>query len=240
MIGKIKAIIKENYQLHNRTQRHLKELEWAHIFHDSIRGKPWLEKLDLNIGRWAGNYPFFYVLNRILNDYKPNKILEFGLGESSKFISTYIENKLHHTNHQIIEQSEDWLSTFSERFTLCTNSKVKVCPLGVKQINGYDVNCYNGIQSLTNEKYDLYIIDGPFGSSHFSRYDVMGFIETLNQNDEFIILLDDTHRDGEIETLMEVKNKLKTKGLVFYENEFTGNKSFHVIATEKYKYIISV
>ena len=37
------------------------ELEWAHVFHDSIKGKPWLENLSLNIGRWAGSYSFFYI-----------------------------------------------------------------------------------------------------------------------------------------------------------------------------------
>ena len=44
---------------------HTKEIEWAHIYHDSIRGKKPIEELGLNIGRWAGNYSFFYVLNRI-------------------------------------------------------------------------------------------------------------------------------------------------------------------------------
>lgn len=29
----------------------LLELEWAHIYHDSIRGRPHMEQLALNIGR---------------------------------------------------------------------------------------------------------------------------------------------------------------------------------------------
>jgi hypothetical protein len=93
MISKIKALIKENRNNHLMNSMLLKDLEWANIYRDSIRGKEWLEKLPLNVGRAAVNYNFFYVLNRILNDYKPNRILEFGLGESSKFISTYILNE---------------------------------------------------------------------------------------------------------------------------------------------------
>ena len=91
MISKIKSLIRENRARQKKILSQTRELEWAHIFHDSIRGKECLQNLPLNIGRWAGNYSLFYLLNRILMDYKPKSILEFGLGESSKFISTYLE-----------------------------------------------------------------------------------------------------------------------------------------------------
>jgi len=86
MIKKIKELIKENRANNNKIYLQTKELEWANIFHDSIRGKKHIDDLGLNIGRWAGSYPFFYVLNRILSDYCPSSILEFGLAESSKGI----------------------------------------------------------------------------------------------------------------------------------------------------------
>jgi hypothetical protein len=78
MIKKIKQLIKENREFNRQRISHLKEIEWAHIYHDSIRGIEWIQGLSLNIGRWAGNYSFFYVLNRILMDYKPKNILELG------------------------------------------------------------------------------------------------------------------------------------------------------------------
>ena len=102
-----------------------KEIEWAHNYHDSIRGISFIETLNLNIGRWAGNYAFFYVLNRILNDYKPKKIIEFGLGESSKFISKYIEFSLKDTKHTIIEQSEEWKDAFVTGFNYLKILKLK-------------------------------------------------------------------------------------------------------------------
>ena len=110
MIKKIKSLINDfrenNKNIISLLQlNHIqsKELEWAHIYHDSIRGKKHIENLSLNIGRWAGNYSFFYVLNRILNDYKPEKILDLGLGESSKLISTYLEHYLPNSTHTIVE-----------------------------------------------------------------------------------------------------------------------------------------
>ncbi|GAL81813.1 hypothetical protein JCM19274_372 [Algibacter lectus] len=55
----INAILKDNNGRHQQNNLHLKELEWANIYHDSIRGKNALQNLPLNIGRWAGNYTFF-------------------------------------------------------------------------------------------------------------------------------------------------------------------------------------
>ncbi|MEZ0130278.1 hypothetical protein AB9T88_11140, partial [Flavobacterium sp. LBUM151] len=66
MIRRIKQLIKENKERQNRIIAQNEELLWASVFHDSIRGKKGIEDLSLNIGRWAGNYSFFYVLNRIL------------------------------------------------------------------------------------------------------------------------------------------------------------------------------
>jgi len=126
MLKKIKALVKFNQAQNNRIikqnndilhqNREIilqnKEIIWSQIFHDSIRNKTSLKNLPLNIGRWAGNYSLFYVLFRILNDFKPKKILELGLGESSKFISVFIQNYLNDSIHLIIEQDESWKNNF--------------------------------------------------------------------------------------------------------------------------------
>ena len=103
---------------------YLKELNWANIYHDSIRGKKEIEALSLNIGRWAGNYAFFYVLHTILSKGKPTNVLELGLGESTKFISTYLKNYLPQTSHIVIEHDESWISFFNSSFELNSNSKI--------------------------------------------------------------------------------------------------------------------
>ena len=65
---KIIAIIREQIKLQKLSYLQLKELEWANVYHDSIRGHTAIEQLPLNIGRWAGNYAFFYILNSIIID----------------------------------------------------------------------------------------------------------------------------------------------------------------------------
>ncbi|AMC10158.1 hypothetical protein Lupro_02340 [Lutibacter profundi] len=239
MLKKIKNLIRENRQLHKENLLQLKELEWAHIYHDSIRGKDWLEKLPLNIGRWAGNYPFFYLLNRILTDFKPNSILEFGLGESSKFVSTYLENELKNSNHLIIEQDETWHQNFKLKFQLSLLSKVAICPLYKRKVFNCDVNSYSGIEDIINQNFDLYIVDGPFGSENYSRYDIVELARDFTKNDEFIIIIDDYQRIGEKETVQELLKMLKEKGITIYWGEYSGNKSVGVLGTEKYKSVKS-
>jgi len=216
-----------------------KEIEWAHNYHDSIRGIEFIENLNLNIGRWSGNYAFFYVLNRILKDYEPNKIIEFGLGESSKFISKYIENLLINSQHTIIEQSTEWKYFFTERFNLSQNSNIIICNLRQIDIKGFKVNSYENIENIVNQKYDLYIVDGPFGSFNYSRYDIVNVAKGLESNDEFMILIDDYDRDGEKQTTEELMILFKEKNIEIFKSVYEGNKSVVVLATKKYRYAAS-
>lgn len=240
MIKKIKKILIENINLHKTNQSLLKELDWANIYHDSIRGKVALENLPLNIGRWAGSYSFFYVLNRILNDFQPKSIIEFGLGESSKFISTYLDNYLHETDHFIIEQDTNWKKSFNERFQLSNRSSIEILPLVQKNINGHQVNSYENIQEKIKHKFDLYVVDGPFGSNNLSRFDIVLISELLTDQDDFIIIFDDFDRTGEKQTAEELIKLFKKKNINIHLGIYSGSKSVLVLATDKYKYIKSL
>lgn len=217
----------------------LKEIEWAHIFKESIRGKEYLTNLPLNVGRWAGNYSFFYILNRILNDYRPSSILDLGLGESSKFISAYIENELTDSRHVIIEQDENWIKSFNSRFNLSQNSEILFCNLVEKNINSFSVLSYENFTQTVKIDFDFYIVDGPFGSERFSRYDIVELVENFTYGKEFIILMDDSGRQGEIDTINSIIRILESKKISVHIGHYTGNKQNTIIASDKYKYSIS-
>lgn len=240
MIDRIKRVVQENKERQNKLIAQNDEILWASIFHDSIRGKQWLENLPLNIGRWAGNYSFFYVLNRILNDYKPQSILEFGLGESSKFVSAYLDNYLLNTEHLILEQDEQWKTIFKNNFQLSARSSIEVMPLIKKSHKGFEYNGYEHIDDKITYKFDLYIIDGPFGSDNFSRFDIYTLIERLNDNDEFIIIIDDYNRQGERQTTEELFQLFKQRNIQIHTAVYNGIKNVRIIGTKKYKYIDSL
>ncbi len=237
---KIIKKIKKLFQKKNELLLSSKEVEWAHYYHDSIRGIDFIEKLNLNIGRWAGNYTFFYLLNRILNDYQPKSVIEFGLGESSKFISKYVENKLYDTKHIIVEQSIEWKESFLTRFNLSKNTLIDICELRQIEVKGFKVNSYSDIEKYTNQKFDLYIVDGPFGSIRYSRYDIVNIVKNLQLGDEFIIIIDDYDRIGEKETTNDLVSLFDEKKIPIYFSVYEGKKSVAILATGKYRYTNSL
>lgn len=230
----------ENQKLENeKIKTQLAELEWAHIYHDTIKDKEWLKNLSISPGRWAANYSLLYILVRILAEYKPKKILEFGLGESSKIVSSFLENALHESAQLIIEQDQTWIGSFQSRFNLSSKSSIMHLHLEEKSVNGFPVNSYKDIKEKINEIFDLYIIDGPFGSKNFSRYDICLLCEKLQKGDEFIILIDDYNRIGERETANDLINQLEAKGIKLNNGIYKGNKSQILITTERYRFASS-
>ncbi|SDS02308.1 hypothetical protein [Gramella sp. MAR_2010_147] len=228
-----KKIIEQNSEIILQN----KELIWAHIFHDAIKGRTELVNLPLNVGRWAGNYTLFYILFRILNDYKPKKILELGLGESSKFISVFIKNYLKDSMHLVIEQDETWKDDFLTKFNLSKNSEIIISPLKKEIVRDNNVKVYKSLGKGTNQKFDFYFIDGPHGSKKFSRYDAFKIVRRLEAEDDFLLLLDDYDRVGEKETANLIFKELQKKGMEFHKAEYHGIKSILIIGSSRYKEI---
>lgn len=217
-----------------------RENEWAHIYHDSIRDKDFLQTLGLNVGRWAGNYSFFYILNRILSDYKPKGILDLGLGESSKFISTYLSHYLLDSHHTIVEQDLNWIQEFNQRFVLNGRSNVIHCPLQEIEVNGFPTFSYQNFEERITVEFDLFIVDGPFGSDRFSRFDIVSLVKKFDKGKDFILILDDSHREGEQDTINEICLVLSKKGIEFFRGDYSGVKQNTIIATSKYRFAVSL
>lgn len=216
------------------------ELEWAHIYHDTIRGKAWLKDIPISPGRWAVNYSFLYILVRILSDWKPNKIIEFGLGESSKIISTFLTNVLIDSTHKIIEQDLEWIKVFEAKFNLGERSEIIHLPVTKKEVKGFISNSYNNIENKIKESFDLYIVDGPFGAERFSRYDICVLAERLDPTSEFIIIFDDYERQGEKDTVYDLISYFHSKHIHIYTGIYTGKKTQIIITTAKYRFITSM
>lgn len=215
----------------------LSELSWANIYHDTIRDKEWLKNLSLSPYGMAANYSMLYVIVRILSEFKINSILELGLGESSKLINTYLENNSSIIKHDIIENDEEWFNFYSNKIT--SKSEIHVINLTEIIIKNNKINLYNNLNESISSKYDLYIIDGPRGQNRFSRFDICLLAENFNSDDEFIILMDDSHRTGEQESIQYLLSILEKKNIIYYKKEFHGSKSQTLILTQKYKFVNS-
>lgn len=238
MIKKLLEIIRENKRNQKEIIRYSRELNWANVYHDSIRGKDWLENLSLNVGRWGCNYAFLYIVNRILSDFAPRSILELGLGESTKFISAFIEKKIPHCQHLVLEQDKEWKDFYLKNYNIPHKTEIRICEIEQRIITGYETLGFQGFNEIVREKkFDLYIVDGPIGTKHLSRYDLVYIAQNFEAGDEFVIIADDYERIGERETVQLMMNIFEKKGIKVHKIGYHGLKQVLVIATPKYKYL---
>ena len=114
----------------NTLNRNVNELIWANVFHDAIKGCSWLDTENFAIypGRSAVGYNYFYVVFRILNEFKPKNILETGLGQSSRLIGKYVAT---HENcrHDIVEHDAAFAEVSQKNFNFSPASVFNVINL---------------------------------------------------------------------------------------------------------------
>lgn len=219
------------------------EIYWAHVYHDTIRESDWLMDKSVSTGRWAVGYNFLYVLYRVLNDSRPQKILELGLGQSTKLTMQY--TKKYDAEHLVIEHDERWKEWFLKTLRVQHNAtRVLVLPLVEKGDLNSKYYEYQGFkEKLSHLKgMEVVLIDGPFGGDNvLSRRDILTVIpDILNEN--FIIILDDYGRIGEKRLAKDIQKKLENYGIHTHRGIYGGrlNKDVCVIASETNKYFASL
>lgn len=152
------------------------EILWGQIFQDTIRSSSWLKNKSFSPGRWAAGCPMLYLIYRIIQGIRPQNILEFGLGESSKLTLQYtIAYPEVYLN--IIEQDPNWLKFFENEMPN-VSSYVIIHPIEQIPIeyNMY-INQYKNLHETIKEHiYDLIIIDGSWGSPWHSRNQILNII----------------------------------------------------------------
>ena len=231
-------LFKDNLSFQGETQKIVNEILWANIFNDAISNSPWLIDKTFYPGRWAVGYPFLYVLYRILYNCKPKRILELGLGETTKLISQYVLSD-NSVEHLVVESDNKWISFFSNEFKLPSNTKIINLPC--KYITFKDskkVRVYEYFEeNLAYGKYDLICIDGPMGGDleKYSRIDVLSLIPD-NISESYIILLDDYERQTEKNTVEEILNKLKNCRKGYYP----GKKDMIVLFSNDYNFLATM
>ena len=148
------------------------ELVWARIWDDSKKGMTWLDELpSISPGRWAVGYNYIYVLTRILNEMKPDRILDLGLGISSTIISHYCSRCLKDTGyHDVVEQDNTWKDFYVKSNPLSSFTNIHILECVEKKYKGVQYNRYNLFdQVLANQKYHLISVHGLYGYNCYYR-----------------------------------------------------------------------
>ena len=220
--------------------RILNEINWANIFNNTIDGCEWLQMKNFSPGRWAVGYPMLYLLFRLLNEIKPNKILEFGLGESSVMLYRYDE---FHKDSRVItfEHDVNWINHFKNRNRIPENASIQLIEnIHLAYKNHQTLGIKNIENKLKGETFELIIVDAPFGSPNYSRIQILDLVPNNIDRSNFCIVIDDYNRIGEKETCIELQEVFNTNGIRFNKGVYYGLKDSVVYCSDNYKYFVSL
>lgn len=240
----MKRFIKERIKrtsLYNRfvrievTQR---EILNGLIFNSTITDSEWLRYKNFSPGRMAVDYGFLYTLYSVLNSMKPKAIIEFGLGQSSKMVHQYAN--YFHVNAITYEHDSDWMSFFNEGKDGEYDITACLTELETIEYKGYETLTYKDIdKKLAGKKFDFVVVDGPFGSPHYSRSEIVGIAKD-NLKERFCILIDDTGRVGEKEIILEIVDVLESNHIDFYMCTYESLKNHTLICSADMKFLTSL
>ncbi len=217
------------------------EILWAQVFNSTISGSEWLTNKTFSPGRWAVGYPYLYVLYRVLDEMKPKRILELGLGQTTRMISQYAA--AFGAAHDVAEHDADWISFFSRSFPLPAQTAITRLELTRRQyLEDDEVVAYGDFKAaFEGKKYDFLSIDGPFGymAKTYARVDTLDILPGC-LDARFVIMLDDYNRKGEQKTAEEIKKALSAGNIPFHTGVYRGEKHVCVIASEALRFLCSL
>ncbi len=236
--NELKNISLQTSQIKKQTS----EVVWAHIFHDTIVESTWLKDKTFSPGRWAVGYPYLYVMYRILNEVHPKRILELGLGQSTKMIAQYATS-FDDVKHVVVENDKSWIDFMLKSFQLSERSSIVQLDLEMatykedKAIRVYK----NFKEQFVHSKFDFILIDGPIGSDmqQYSRIDILNILPGCIGED-FVIMMDDCERTAENQTTLEIERCLKRYSIPYKRGRYVGQKEFVLILSKNLEFITSM
>lgn len=221
-----------------RIERTQTEILKGLVFNSTIVDSEWLKYRSFSPGEWAADFGLLYTLYRVLNGMKPKSIMEFGLGQSSKMVHQYAN--YFKIDAVTFEHDANWVKFFKEGRDGEYEVNVHLSELENIKYKDFETVTYKDLKKdLDGKKYDLVLVDGPFGSDHYSRTEVIGIAKN-NLKDQFCIIMDDTERIGEQETVQEVLEVLKSNEIDFCYRTYNSTKNHTLICSPNFKFLTSL
>ena len=229
-------------QLVHTTRNSVDEVVWSSIFQNTIQKCDWLTDKNFSPGRWAAGYPFLYILFRTLRDAGPTRILELGLGETTRLISQYCRANPN-VEHLVVESDSTWVDFFRKSFDVPANTEIIRLPLAYRPYKTTDsIRVYEGFHDhLAHGEYDLICIDGPMGADMRS-YDRIDSLSLLPDHlaGSFTIIVDDYNRATEQNMVSELLSILNDAGIPYVKGIYRGSKHTLVICSEDNHFLTSL
>lgn len=85
------------------------------------------------------------------------------------------------------------------------------------------------------QKYELIMVDGPYGSAHYSRSRLIDLVQ-CNLAKRFCFIMDDFERFGEQDTIEKVKRVLESKNIQYSSTVYNVSKQRCLICSKKLEF----
>ena len=241
-LGFVNDKIKELAWRNVENGKYAVEAVWAAIFNNTIFNSQWLVDKTFAPGRWAVGYPYLYVMYRVLNEVRPKKILELGLGQSTRMIGQYAA-ACSDVEHIVVEHDLEWIRFFENDFQLSNHSQIVQLE---REMIAYKeaaaVRVFSDFKEhFVGQKFDFISIDAPLGGDmkQYARIDVLTMLpECLS--DDFVIMFDDCERVGEANTLAEMEKILQENEIKYKCGRYSGKKDCVLICAEHLGFLASM
>lgn len=236
---------KINYKLRSREEvkalakkqiEYSEEILWGMNFNRAIENSKWLRDKEIKVGDSACGYYYFYILYKALDTGKFKSILDIGLGQTSKLIGQYV-NYSTDAKHTIVENDRDWIDFILPDLKLGKNSEIIQLDYKIICKDNIDVRVYENFKDQVNESYDLISIDAPAGydMTEYSRIDILDILPKCLK-ESWIILIDDTGRRGEWNTVNDILAVLRKNKIQYNSCSYQGKKRFTIITSKDNKF----
>jgi len=209
----------------------LDELYWRSRLNMHLQSKQQLKGLYLRLGNWAMGPASICMIIDALSYVKNPRVLEFGLGESTRVISRFSPER-----HLVIEHDASWAERFKSSYVDKSIPEISIFP----SLTNEGSSSYDFGPSPIDFNYNIFVIDGPFGSQKNSRSNILDIINGWSVDQRFVIILDDVHRPGELQTFINIKALLEAKEIGFKSKKISDLKKVGLICSEHYWPLISL
>ena len=222
----------------NQIMKLQRENLFAQKFNNSIQDSEWLKYRNFSPGGWAVDYSFLFVLFKILNSMRPSNVIEFGLGQSSKMIHQYAS---YYKNDAVtIEHDQDWVDFFQNDKQGDYHINIKLMDMEMINYKEVETRTYAEIENYCiGNKYDLIVVDGPLGSEHYSRPQIINLAKD-HLAKTFCIIIDDTNRIGEEETVSDLFAVLESRKIEYCHKTYKSIKSFTVVCSKDLRFLTTL
>ena len=217
------------------------EAVWAQIFHDVSRDSTWLKDARFAAGRWAVGYQFLYVMYRVLDEIRPASILELGLGQSTRMTAQYTAARPG-TRHEVVEADPSWISFFKRSYEVPASTQITQLDYEMISFEQAETRVYRGFgERFKGQRFDLILIDAPLGGDlqGCTRVDVLRMLPDL-LSDRFVIIMDDTDRAQETQTVHHMQKRLTELGIDYRIGRYRGQKECTLLCSPDIGFLISM